>query len=380
MNELTRILAAEIETSGPIPFDRFMELALYHPEHGYYRRGRAVPRTGRTGDFFTSVSVGPLFGRLLARQFLEMWERLGTPEPFWIIEQGAEDAQLASDILDWCRSEAPSFFAAIRYAIIEPSAKGQALQREKIGSTAFAEKAIWFESLNDLAALQPVGVFFSNELVDAFPVRVLTRQGETWLERRVGCGPNSDFIWNAHPIDDADLTETASKMPLPPLDGYTTEIHLHARRWMRDVAKILARGYVLTLDYGYPSTAYYADFRTAGTLTAYRNHKRSGDVLHDPGGQDITAHVEFTGLMEAGKTAGLDSLGFLDQQHFLMGVAHDELSGATSARTGIAENIRAWQTLTHPSYLGARFHALLQARDAPGALAGLRFAGPAHLI
>ena len=116
MNDLIR---EEITRLGPMRFDRFMELVLYHPERGYYRRERETPRTGRKGDFYTSVSVGPLFGRLLGKQFWEMWERLGNPSPFWIVEQGGEDAQLAADILDWCREQTPDFFEAIRYGLIE---------------------------------------------------------------------------------------------------------------------------------------------------------------------------------------------------------------------------------------------------------------------
>jgi SAM-dependent MidA family methyltransferase len=373
VNELTGILAAEIAASGPISFARFMELALYHPTLGYYRRERPGPRTGRAGDFFTSVSVGPLFGRLLARQFFEMWELLEKPDPFWIIEQGAEDGQLAADILDWSRAQVPDFFAAIHYALIEPAPDARALQQKKLGELGLAGKVLW-DDLADLAARQPVGVIFCNELVDAFPVRLITRQQDAWVERCVTFSSETEFTWTHCPIEDAELANTITSLPLPPLPGYTTEIHLRARHWMRETAAVLARGYALTLDYGFPASGYYADFRSHGTLTAYRAHRRSDDVLRDPGAQDITAHVEFTGLIDAAARAGLAPLGLLDQQHFLMGIAHAELSGSPAPSTGLAENLRAWQTLIHPSHLGTRFHALLQAKHAPAHLAGLRFA------
>jgi SAM-dependent MidA family methyltransferase len=377
MSELSALIRAEIAPAGSIPFERFMDLALYHPKFGYYRRPRQKPRTGRQGDFFTSVSVGPLFGRLLARQFFEMWQKLEMPAPFWIIEQGAEDAQLACDILSWCRTEAPEFFTALRYAIIEPVPANQLLQREKIEPIGLIDPVIWFPNLDNLPSFNPTGVFFSNELVDSFPVAVVIRRQEIWLERHVTLGPSGQFAWTEKPITNPQLA--AAVLDLPPLEGYTTEIKFRARAWMRLVVGILSRGYVLTIDYGFPASSYYASFRSAGTLTAYRDHRRSDDMLRDPGAGDITAHVDFTALAHAGESAGLITLGFLDQQHLLMGIAHDELGGAPAAQTGIAARLRAWQTLTHPEHLGARFHALLQAKDAPSNLAGLRHARPDKL-
>jgi len=135
----------------------------------------------------------------------------------------------------------------------------------------------------------------------------------------------------------------------------------------------------LTIDYGYPASLYYAPFRFSGTLTAFVRHHSIDDVLAEPGMRDITAHVDFTALARAGEHAGLATLGFLDQQHFLMGVAHEELSGAGGPQVKIQENLRAWNTLTHPNHLGADFFALLQAKDAPANLDGLRFARPGGL-
>ncbi len=148
---------------------------------------------------------------------------------------------------------------------------------------------------------------------------------------------------------------------------------------MGEVGQVMKRGYVLTIDYGYPASLYYAPFRTGGTLTAFVKHHGTDDVLDEPGRRDITAHVDFTALAQAGEIAGLTTLGFLDQQHFLMGVAHDELSEAEGPRANIQENLGAWNTLTHPDHLGANFFALLQAKDAPATLDGLRYARPGGL-
>lgn len=358
-------------------FDRFMEMALYHPGAGYYAKLGGPSPIGRSGDFFTSVSVGPLFGSLLGRQFFQMWQVLGNPSPFWIVEQGAHDGQLACDILEWCRAETPEFFETIRYAIVQSS--GAASIHQKCAPAAdLISYMTWFENLGALAAELPVGVFFSNELVDAFPVRSITYRSGKWLEQHVDVKAET-LGWLDRPIEDADLARAIDTMSLPTIEGYTTEINLRARDWIGEVGHALKRGYVLTIDYGYPASLYYAPFRAHGTLTAFVKHHSIDDVLSEPGMRDITAHVDFTALAQAGEKAGLTTLGFLDQQRFLMGVVHDELSGASGPRMKIQENLGAWNTLTHPDHLGADFFALLQAKDAPATLDGLRFARPGGL-
>jgi SAM-dependent MidA family methyltransferase len=379
MSPLEAIIHAEILGLGSIRFDRFMDLALNHPLYGYYTRETERPRTGREGDFFTSVSVGPMFGRLLARQFFRMWQVLGKPAPFWIIEQGAHDGQLACDILKWCRDETPEFFEAVQYAIVEPSASMRGFQQKKMEEAGFLKQAAWFRDVGVLADEQPVGVFFSNELVDALPVRLITRKKGEWWELQVTLGAETSFAWLDRPIDDRELADAVRALPLPAIEDYTTEMNLRARDWMEDVGRAMKRGYVVTIDYGFPASIYYADFRVGGTLTAYLQHRRTEEILLQPGSRDITAHVDFTALSQAGKRAGLATLGFVDQQRFFMGVAHDEFSGAEGPRVPVAENLRAWNTLTHPEHLGSRFQVLLQAKDAPASLDGLRFARPGGL-
>lgn len=377
MTALEEIIRQEIRSAGPMRFDRFMELALYHPGHGYYAKSDGPSPIGKSGDFYTSVSAGPLFGRLLGRQFFQMWQRLEKPNPFWIIEQGAHDGQLASDILEWCRAETPDFFASLHYAIIQSS--GAARIRQKCGPPPeLVSGMTWFENLADLALEKPTGVFFSNELVDAFPVRSITYRSGRWMEQHIHLEGDT-LGWINLPIDDAELVREMDVLPLPALEGYTTEINFPARAWIGDVARALHRGYVLTIDYGYPASSYYAPHRSHGTLTAFVKHKGIDDVLSEPGLRDITAHVDFTALAEIGEQAGLTTLGFLDQQRFLMGIAHDELSGNPGPRAKIQESLTAWNTLTHPDHLGATFFALLQGKDAPVNLDALRFARPGGL-
>lgn len=373
---LEQIIHEEIQARGPMRFDRYMQLALYHPTHGYYAGPR---RIGRGGDFFTSVSVGPLFGQLLARQALQMAQLLDFPRPFWIIEQGAHDGQLAIDILQACRARAPDFFEAIRYLIIEPSCSARARQKRRLEEANLATQVVWMETVEEVAREKREGLYLSNELVDAFSVRLIHRGGERWNERHVGLGKESVFSWVDLPILDDELQRAIDEVHVPEVEGYRTEINLAARGWMREVAEVLQRGYVLTIDYGFPGSLYYAPFRTEGTLTTYRDHRRDADPLLSPGERDLTAHVDFTALARAGEAAGLTTLGLIDQQRFLMGVAHDELSGEDDGPAVIPDQLRAWHTLTHPEHLGSRFHVLLQAKNAPGELDGMRYGRPGGL-
>jgi SAM-dependent MidA family methyltransferase len=302
-----------------------------------------------------------------------MWCLLGKPDPFWVIEQGAHDGQLACDILEWCRAETSDFFKALRYGIVQST--GTASMRQKCApETGLIDSMTWFENLESLAAEKPVGVFFSNELVDAFPVRSIVYRSGAWLEQYVVIKQAEALTWTDRPIDDKDLLQAIEGLSLPALEGYTTEINLPARQWIKAVGRAMVRGYVITIDYGFPASVYYADFRTIGTLTAYVKHKSNADILAEPGMRDLTAHVDFTALARGGEAVGLTTLGFLDQQRFLMGIAHDELSDASGPRVKIQENLRAWNTLTRPEFLGADFQVLLHSRQAPADLDGLRFA------
>jgi len=375
MTKLDEIIRAEIRDKGPMRFDRFMELALYSPGLGYYAKMSGPSPVGRNGDFFTSVSAGPLFGRLLARQFFQMWAQLDKPSPFWIFEQGAHDGQLARDILEWCRDETPDFFEAIRYGIVDTS--GGSSFRQKNGVVPeLATRMTWFESFESIAELKPTGIFLSNELVDAFPVRAIIYKSGDWKESLVGLNEKGSLTWTESIIKDEQLRSEIMARSIPEVEGYSTEINLRALDWMKAVARIFERGYVLTIDYGYPASVYYSEFRPGGTLCAYVKHHAVDGVLDEPGMRDLTAHVDFTALIRAGDEEGLKTLGMVDQQRFLMGVAHDELSGVTERMVKLQENLRTWNTLTHPEHLGATFYALVQAKNAPEHLDGLRFARP----
>jgi SAM-dependent MidA family methyltransferase len=352
MPPLTEIIRAEIAATGPMPFRRFMELALYHPEHGYYAGGKA--RIGRRGDYFTSVSVGSLFGELLARQFVEIWERLGRPVPFELVEQGAHDGTLAADILAALPEE-----CGARLTLVEPSAPWRAAQAAKLAG----HPVRWVAGVEELAPF--VGVHYSNELLDAFPVRRYRWSEAGWRECAVG--------WEGGRFVLVDLVAVSGPAVgierLPP--GSFAEVNSDALIWIASLAGKLTRGALLVIDYGFPRDEYYAPWRTGGTLEAIANHRRV-DPLEAPGEADLTAHVEFTTLARAGEAAGLGIAGFADQHHFLSALAARHFPDGIQPG---AKTMRAFQTLAHPTMLGRAFKALAFTRGlGPAPLAGFTLA------
>ena len=369
MSALSEILLAEIAHNGSMPFRRFMERALYDPAHGYYASGRAA--IGRHGDFLTSVSVGPVFGRLLAVQFEEMWERLERPARFQVVEQGANTGDFAHDVLNSAQAR-PEFFAALHYTIVEPFTANTARQRERLAP--FAGKTTWHASLETLPAF--TGVHFSNELLDALPVhRVVFRNG-AWREQYVAVQADSaSLCWSDGPLSTPALS--AALAHLPQIEGYASEINLEASAWLATVAQRLERGYVLVADYGHSRTEYYLPERTDGTLTGYRQHRRCEDPLADAGEQDLTAHVEFTTLAEHAQQAGMTLAGFTDQHHFLAALGRPVFPDITDPAQLTPERrkeLRAFATLVHPTLMGRGFQFLALAKNAPPQLLGYALA------
>jgi SAM-dependent MidA family methyltransferase len=363
-----------IRREGPISFERFMKQALYHPELGYYSSGRCA--IGRRGDYFTSVSVGPLFGRLVAGQFAEIWDSLGRPNDFRIVEQGAHQGQFAFDVLKALREQQADLFALVRYEIIEPFAVLRERQRGVL--RPFCEQVEWTESLE---AIEPfVGVHFSNELIDAMPVRLLVGAGEEkqlhWNERRVEQS-SAGFIFVACDIADSRLGAHLTRLPAPPVAGYETEVNLAALEWVENVAKKLERGLVLIADYGLVRSDFFSPGRRTGTLQTYAQHRALSSPLEEVGESDLTTHVEWTSLAERAEASGLKIAGFTDQHHFLTGL----LSTYPALAALGMEKSRALQTLIHPEFLGTRFQFLGLSKDFPEelSLAGFRFARNARL-
>ena len=362
------ILRQEVEQAGIIPFSRFMEVALYCPEIGYYERHAG--QIGRAGDFYTSVSVGPLFGELLARQFADWLEAL-RPGSLQLAEAGAHDGQLAHDILSWLAAHRPQLFARIRYWIIEPSLNRQVSQRLKLES--FAPRVEWFAGIHALPAGGASGVIFSNELLDAFPVHRVAwdaaRRG--WFEWGVGI-EGGRFVWR--PIESREdwtawLVDAGFDLPaelqavLP--DGFVLEVSPAEGEWWSAAARALRAGRLLTIDYGLTAMERLDPSRAGGTLRSYSRHRAEANVLDNPGEQDITSHVNFAQLQRAGERAGLRTEGLLAQPKFLTQIAtrsaEQNKQGSPIAAWTSAQ-VSQFQTLTHPEHLGRAFRVLVQSR------------------
>lgn len=361
--KLAQCLGAEIATAGgAIPFARFMERALYEPGLGYYERDRRV--VGKRGDFYTSVSVGPLFGELLAFQFAEWLAGLtGWAEPaqrFQMVEAGAHDGRLARDILSFLAQWQPELASRLDYWIVEPSPARQAWQRETLA--AFGDQVRWFGAMDDLPPV--CGVILSNELLDAFPVHRLGWDAgrQTWFEWGVGVEENA-FRWRRL----ADVTVRPPELPdellalLP--DGFTTEVCPAAEAWWRLAAERLVAGRLFTADYGLEAPEFFLPQRANGTLRAYARHRFAEDVLAEPGTQDLTAHVNFSALQSVGEDTGLTTESFASQRRFLTEIlAATQRSGARFPAWDSAR-VRQFQTLTHPEHLGRAFSVLSQRRS-----------------
>jgi SAM-dependent MidA family methyltransferase len=319
---LARLIQAQIIAADPprIPFSTFMEQALYHPELGYYsQRAQSI---GPGGDFFTAPHLGGEFGAMLAVQLAEMWVQLGSPQPYTLVEMGAGQGLLAMDILRSLRQHDPQCFASVSYIIIEKSAGLIAQQQQQLWGEFGPDAPIAWKSWDMIPPGSIVGCCFSNELVDAFAVhQVMFEQGE--LQEIYVTVQGDQFVEVLAPPSTPALAayfEQFAPRPVGPdyPDPYRTEVNLAALDWQRSVAAVLDRGYVLTIDYGYPADRYYNRVRSEGTLQCYYQHSRSSDPYVHIGTQDITAHVNFTALERVGATIGLDPVGLTSQALFLM--------------------------------------------------------------
>jgi SAM-dependent MidA family methyltransferase len=370
MSPLAEIIRDQIRARGPVSFAWFMEQALYHPELGYYCSARK--RIGRGGDYYTNVSVGKAYGQILAEQLIEMWEILGRPVPFSIVEQGVEDGQLAVDILEALRISHEELFQCLRYLIVEPIARKQEEQRARLESIG---RVSW---VNEIAELGPItGVFLSNELLDALPVHLVEFSDGKWCELLVQ-NAESDFEFARSPGLDPQLAAALRDIQVMP--PYRTEVNLAAREWVRAVAQKLSDGFVLIVDYGYPKAEYYSAERREGTLTCYSQHRKSYNPLARPGELDITAHVDFSAVAETANRAGLSVTAFTDQHHFMVGAVESRLRSlekqiAVSGQSAPdAEFLRRYRTLMHPGNLGLTFKFLLLGKKVNGTPSGFRYA------
>ena len=351
-----------IRERGPMTVAAFMEFALYDPEFGYY--ARAAKRSGRAGDFFTSVDVGPVFGELIARQIVDMAALLESPisgpqSPVDLVEAGAGSGRLAADVLGALRRAAPGVYERIRLHLVEASAAARAAQRDSLGDSS--------DRLASSSSELPErfeGVLIANELLDAMPVhQVVMRDGglrETYVAVRDG-----HLTTLEGPPSTPMLREYLDREGIQLEPGWRAEISLKSVEWIRDATRSMARGFMILVDYGHPANELYSVTHSRGTLTAYSRHVISGPErtdripgwLEQPGERDITAHVDFTAIRRAAEREGASVLGFLDQTYFLLGLGAAQLDAA-DLKTRLAV-----KTLLMPGGLGSTLKVLILGKN-----------------
>ena len=364
---LRAVIVRRIRDRGPLTVAAFMEMALYHPELGYY--SRAPRRTGRGGDFYTSVDVGPQFGALLAAQLDEMRRvhAAAGASGFDFIEAGAGNGQLARDVLDAAESTYPALRAAARLTLVETSPAARAAHPETLGphrDRLYASTP----ALPDRVS----GVIVANELLDALPTHAVTMTAKGLQEVYVDAD-GGRFVESTGPPSSPALARYFDRLGATPRPGWRGEVNLAAVDWVRAAARRLTRGFLVLIDYGHPARELYGGHHASGTLTTFHRHlvdaagtdpdRRDGPAwLADPGERDITSHVDFTSIELAARDEGLEVLGFVDQTRFLLGLgALDDLD-ATADTAGALRHRLALKTLLAPGGLGSTHRVLMLGR------------------
>jgi SAM-dependent MidA family methyltransferase len=364
---LAELLADRIRRYGPLTFADFMRECLYHPVHGYYSQTEST----RFADYYTSVDVHPIFGRLLARQFAEMWEHLGRPADFTLVEAGAGVGRLASHILDFSESKLPAFYKALRYVAVERSAARREQSAARLKQhTAAGHFAVSLEIPPHI----PAGCLFSNELIDALPVHRVILEGGAPKEIFVGF-TDGRFVDHLAELSTCAITEYFATQGILLHEGQQAEAGLEACDWIAEVGRRLGRGYVVTIDYGHRAAELFDEHHMRGTLLAYHDHRAAENYYASPGEQDLTAHVNFTALETWGKRSGLETSGLTSQTAFLLALGQkNEFADLHDEGQTEVERVRGrlqLKTLIHPEGMGERFQVLIQRKgDVSGRLTG----------
>lgn len=380
MNSLREKIEAEIRERGPIPFSRYMELCLYDSELGYYSRN--TEQFGKAGDFYTSSDVHAVFGRLLARQFDEMWRTLGSPERVDLIELGPGRGLFAQDVLDWSETKFPDFFRALRFVLIESSPvlgqriKGTLRQHLETGKAVCALNAMNLDAEKTWQGTTSVvptktsnewgiatefpTIVIANEFFDALPVEILSGEGSLRIATRDG-----RFIETWAPASRDEL-EFLDRHSIHPEEEERVEIPLVAQQIMERIAAGIERGFILAIDYGYTRGEQLAG-RHRGTLKAIRQHSISANPYEAPGEQDITADVNFSALAAAAEKHGMQTQRLVTQSQFLMGIGEaTQFSDAFEECRLPQERAKVALQLKHlitPEGMGESFHVLVAGKE-----------------
>jgi SAM-dependent MidA family methyltransferase len=385
LNELRSIIEREIRELGPIPFSRYMELCLYHPELGYYSRNAA--QFGKAGDFYTSSDVHAVFGRLLARQFEEMWRVLGSPGCITLRELGPGRGLFAQDVIDWSEKKFPEFFRALRYELVEQSHALRVRVAETLARHIASGRAVICETESPLLAKaagsgasdgfslrkEVPTIVFANEFFDALPVEIVSNRGSLRVDSHDG-----KFVEGWVPSSAEEL-EFLDRYSIHPQDDERVEVALQAQR-ATCAAADLEHGFVVVIDYGYTREEQIAG-RHIGTLKAIRQHSVSANAYEAPGEQDITADVNFRALAAVLEKSRFDARKLITQSQFLMGIGEAnqfadafEDCGLPQERAKVALQLKH---LVTPAGMGESFHVLVASKgietEKVSSMSGLSF-------
>ncbi|GKS57082.1 SAM-dependent methyltransferase [Nitrospira sp.] len=355
-------------------FARFMELALYHPDYGYYTRPAAeqgASRIGWSGDFYTSSDVHRALGWTLAKQAAQLDAVLERPETFTLLEMGPGKGSLARDILDTCEREHPDLLSRLRYVMIDRSPDHRAIQRETLAAWLDRQDVVtWVDSLESLSPESVVGLFLSNELVDAFPVHRVTMQDGILRERCVSIA-DGHLVEADAPLSTQVLADYFQRLGVTLSEGAVAEVNLQALDWMAMVASRLHQGLVITIDYGHRAPDLYNAERRGGTLRGYLRHSVSDNLIASVGEQDLTSHVDFTSLARVGTEAGLTVAGFTNQMSLMISLDIERYCAALPEE---APDMLAIAHLLRPHGMGTTFKVLYQQKGLPAVdWEGLRY-------
>lgn len=359
MTPLEELLAERIRRFGPITFAEYMRECLYHPAHGYYSQ----PEARKFADYYTSVDVNPIFGRLLARQFAEMWDCLGRPVEFELVEAAAGTGRLAGQILDFAKAKLPEFYAAVQYTAVERSpARCEQMKSRLAVHVDRGSCRVELEIPHKIF----VGCVFSNELLDALPVHRTIQENGLAQEIFVG-HDGTRFSEVIQPLSTCAIPEYFASQEIALQDGQQAEAGLEACDWIMEVGRRLERGFVLTVDYGHEASELFDAHHMAGTVLAYANHRATEEFYAAAGRQDLTAHVNFTALRMWGERSGLRTLGLVSQTAFLLALGQgNDFADLYDEGMSEAEKIRGrlqLKTLIFPEGMGERFQVMIHGKN-----------------
>lgn len=360
-NELASIIKSLIRDCGPITFAKFMNLALYHPEYGYYSSGRA--KIGKEGDYYTSPYVHPAFGETISRFISRTYDVVDAPV-FTVVEMGAGKGFLALDILDSIKKSAPNLYDRISYLIVERNphspGEGEGVLQNHL------HKIKWIDPYSNLKPGSISGVFISNELVDSIPFhRAKFKDGKLFeiLVSLAGEG----FVEILSEPSSPDLSKYFEGYNIKLEEEQEIEINLEAEKWLRNVASALVRGFIITIDYGCLAPELFNPARMKGTFRCFHRHTISDNPYINIGNQDITADVNFTSLIRVGESLGLNTIKYTTQGQFLIdwGILDiaERYSEEESHNLSAQRNRMAIKNLILPELMGGRFKVLIQGKD-----------------